>query len=74
VDLEQKVPFYRERHNLKPGITGWAQLCYPYGSSDSDALEKLQYDLYYVKNHTLLFYLVILVQTVEVVVWGKGAR
>ena len=74
VDLEQKIPFYRERHNLKPGITGWAQLCYPYGSSDADALEKLQYDLYYVKNHTLLFYLVILVQTVEVVIWGKGAR
>ena len=74
VDLERKIPFYRERHNLKPGITGWAQLCYPYGSSDAEALEKLQYDLYYVKNHTLLFYLAILVQTVEVVVWGKGAR
>jgi len=74
VDLEERVPFYRERHNLKPGITGWAQLCYPYGSSEKDAREKLQYDLYYVKNHTLLFYLAILVQTVEVVVWGKGAR
>jgi sugar transferase (PEP-CTERM system associated) len=74
VELEQKIPFYRERHNLKPGITGWAQLCFPYGSSDADALEKLQYDLYYVKNHTLLFYLVVLVQTVEVVIWGKGAR
>ena len=72
--LEQKIPFYRERHNLKPGITGWAQLCYPYGSSEADAREKLQYDLYYVKNHTLLFYLAILAQTVEVVVWGKGAR
>ena len=72
--LEQTIPFYRERHNLKPGVTGWAQLCYPYGSSERDALEKLQYDLYYVKNHTLLFYLAILVQTVEVVVWGKGAR
>lgn len=74
VDLEQRIPFYRERHNIKPGITGWAQLCYPYGSSEADAREKLQYDLYYVKNHTLLFYLAILVQTVEVVVWGKGAR
>jgi sugar transferase (PEP-CTERM system associated) len=74
VDLEQRIPFYRERHNIKPGITGWAQLCYPYGSSEADAREKLQYDLYYVKNHTLLFYLAVLIQTVEVVVWGKGAR
>lgn len=74
VHLERQIPFYRERHTIKPGITGWAQLCYPYGSSDKDALEKLQYDLYYVKNHTLLFYLAVLVQTVEVVLWGKGAR
>jgi sugar transferase (PEP-CTERM system associated) len=74
VDLEDSIPYYAERHNLKPGITGWAQLCYPYGSSEKDAREKLQYDLYYVKNHSLLFYLAILVQTVEVVVWGKGAR
>ena len=59
---------------MKPGITGWAQLCYPYGASDKDALEKLQYDLYYVKNRSLLFDLAILVQTVEVVIWGKGAR
>ncbi|MGQ0384010.1 MAG: TIGR03013 family XrtA/PEP-CTERM system glycosyltransferase [Gammaproteobacteria bacterium] len=74
VELEERIPYYTERHNLKPGITGWAQLCYPYGSSEKDAREKLQYDLYYVKNHSLLFYLAILVQTVEVVVWGKGAR
>lgn len=73
-ELEQKIPYYRERHTVKPGITGWAQLCYPYGSSEKDALEKLQYDLYYVKNRSLLFDLAILVQTVEVVVWGKGAR
>ncbi|MCU0974401.1 MAG: TIGR03013 family PEP-CTERM/XrtA system glycosyltransferase [Burkholderiales bacterium] len=72
--LEQKIPYYRERHTVKPGITGWAQLCYPYGSSEKDALEKLQYDLYYVKNRSLLFDLAILVQTVEVVLWGKGAR
>ena len=70
----EKIPYYRERHVIKPGITGWAQLCYPYGSSDQDATEKLQYDLYYVKNHSLLFYLAILVQTVEVILWGKGAR
>jgi sugar transferase (PEP-CTERM system associated) len=72
--LEQKIPYYRERHTVKPGITGWAQLCYPYGSSEKDALEKLQYDLYYVKNRNLVFDLAILVQTVEVVIWGKGAR
>ncbi len=73
-ELEQKIPYYRERHTVKPGITGWAQLCYPYGSSEKDALEKLQYDLYYVKNRSLIFDLAILVQTVEVVLWGKGAR
>jgi sugar transferase (PEP-CTERM system associated) len=72
--LEKKIPYYRERLTVKPGITGWAQLCYPYGSTEKDALEKLQYDLYYVKNRSLIFDLVILVQTVEVVLWGKGAR
>jgi sugar transferase (PEP-CTERM system associated) len=72
--LNERIPYYRERHSIKPGITGWAQLCYPYGSSEQDATEKLQYDLFYVKNHSLLFYLAILVQTVEVIVWGKGAR
>ena len=70
--LEQRIPYYRERHAVKPGITGWAQLCYPYGSSEEDAAEKLQFDLYYVKNHTLLFDLVIMLQTAEVVLWGKG--
>jgi sugar transferase (PEP-CTERM system associated) len=73
-ELNERIPYYRERHSVKPGITGWAQLCYPYGSSERDALEKLQYDLYYVKNRSLLFDLAILVQTVEVVLWGKGAR
>ncbi len=72
--LNTKIPLYRERHCIKPGITGWAQLCYPYGSNEKDAAEKLQYDLFYVKNRTLLFYLAILVQTVEVILWGKGAR
>jgi sugar transferase (PEP-CTERM system associated) len=72
--LEQRIPYYRERHTVKPGITGWAQICYPYGSTEKDAVEKLQYDLYYVKNRSLIFDLVILVQTVEVVLWRKGAR
>lgn len=73
-EFEQTIPYYRERHTVKPGITGWAQLCFPYGASAEDAAEKLQYDLYYVKNHSLLFDLVILLQTVEVVLWRKGAR
>jgi sugar transferase (PEP-CTERM system associated) len=72
--LSAKIPYYRERHCVKPGITGWAQLCYPYGASEQDALEKLQYDLYYVKNKTVLFDLIILLQTAEVVLWRKGSR
>lgn len=73
-ELEGKIPYYTYRHSIKPGITGWAQLCYPYGSSVEDATQKLQYDLYYVKHHSLLFDLAILLQTVEVVCMGKGAR
>jgi sugar transferase (PEP-CTERM system associated) len=73
-ELSETIPYYRERHCVKPGITGWAQLCYPYGSSERDAREKLQYDLYYVKNHSLVFDLMILLQTVEVVLLGKGGR
>lgn len=72
--LREDLPYYMERHRVKPGITGWAQLCYPYGSSQKDAFEKLQYDLYYVKNRTLLFDIIILIQTAEVVLWQKGAR
>jgi sugar transferase (PEP-CTERM system associated) len=72
--LSESIPYYSERHWVKPGITGWAQLCYPYGASERDALEKLQYDLYYVKNHSLLFDIMVLAQTAEVVLLGKGAR
>jgi sugar transferase (PEP-CTERM system associated) len=72
--LADKVPYYVQRHSVRPGITGWAQLCYQYGSSEQDALEKLQYDLYYIKNNSFLFDLAILVQTAEVVFMGKGAR
>lgn len=72
--LQEKIPYYGERHQVKPGLTGWAQICYPYGASDTDAFEKLQYDLYYVKNHNLFLDLTILLQTAEVVLWGKGAR
>jgi lipopolysaccharide/colanic/teichoic acid biosynthesis glycosyltransferase len=63
-----------ERHILKPGITGWAQLRYPYGSTRKDALEKLQYDLYYVKHQSLVLDIVIMLQTIEVIIWRKGAR
>ena len=73
-ELSEKIPYYYERHCVKPGLTGWAQLSYPYGSSEKDALEKLQFDLYYVKNQSFSFDLMILLQTVEVVLWGKGAR
>lgn len=70
----ETIPYYAERHRVKPGITGWAQLCYPYASGYKDAIEKLQYDLYYVKNYSLFLDFLIMLQTVEVVVWGKGAR
>lgn len=73
-EFKEKIPFYDQRHRIKPGITGWAQLCYPYGASVDDAKEKLQYDLYYLKNHSLLLDLIILLQTVEVVLVGEGAR
>jgi lipopolysaccharide/colanic/teichoic acid biosynthesis glycosyltransferase len=72
--LSQKIPYYQERHSVKPGITGWAQLSYPYGSSDKDAMEKLEYDLYYIKYKSLVFDLMVMLQTAEVVLWGKGAR
>jgi lipopolysaccharide/colanic/teichoic acid biosynthesis glycosyltransferase len=72
--LVQTIPYYQERHYVKPGITGWAQLCYPYGASEKDALAKLEFDLYYVKNRSLIFNLMILLQTVEVVLWQKGSR
>ena len=70
--FSETIPFYAERHRVKPGITGWAQLCYPYGSSYEDAIEKLQYDLYYIKNYSSFLDLLIMLQTVEVVLWGKG--
>ena len=73
-ELVEQIPYYNERHRVKPGLTGWAQLCYPYGASIEDAEQKLQYDLYYIKNHGLFFDLYIMVRTVEVVLLGKGVR
>lgn len=72
--LAVQIPYYALRHTVKPGITGWAQLRYAYGASVKDAEEKLKYDLYYVKNHSLMFDLLVLLQTFEVVIFGKGAR
>lgn len=72
--LAQRIPYYEERHRVKPGITGWAQINYQYGASERDAVEKLQYDLYYVKNYSLFLDLLILIQTVQVILWGKGAQ
>ena len=72
--LAASIPYYAERHRVKPGVTGWAQLLYSYGSDEEDARRKLEYDLYYVKHVGLMLDLVILLQTVEVVVFGKGAR
>ena len=73
-ELARSIPFYRERHFVKPGITGWAQVCYSYGSSQSDAQKKLEYDLYYVKHHSLAFDLVVLLQTVEIILFRIGSR
>jgi sugar transferase (PEP-CTERM system associated) len=72
--LTRDIPFYAVRHSVKPGLTGWAQVRYQYGSTFEDSVHKLQYDLYYVKNHTLFLDIVILFQTVGVVLTGKGAR
>lgn len=72
--LTQDIPYYSVRHSVKPGITGWAQVRFDYGATVEDAKQKLQYDLYYVKNHTLFLDLMILFETVSVVLTGKGAR
>lgn len=72
--LTKEIPFYAVRHSVKPGVTGWAQVRYHYGATVEDSAEKLQYDLYYVKNHSLFLDLVVLFETVGVVLTGKGAH
>ena len=73
-ELAKEIPYYHERHAVKPGITGWAQVCYPYGASIEDSSQKQEFDLYYIKNHTIFLDMLILCQTAEVVLFGKGAR
>jgi len=72
--LTEQIPFYAVRHSVKPGLTGWAQVRYSYGATVEQSVKKLEYDLYYVKNHTLVLDLVILLETVRVVLLGEGAR
>ena len=72
--LESQIPYYRERFSVKPGITGWAQVCYPYGASVEDAKEKLNYDLFYIKNMSVFFDLMIVLKTIKTVIFGEGAR
>jgi sugar transferase (PEP-CTERM system associated) len=72
--LNKEIPYYSLRHSIQPGITGWAQICYPYGDSERDAIEKLQYDLYYIKNMSFLFDLQIIFESLKVVLLGRGAR
>jgi lipopolysaccharide/colanic/teichoic acid biosynthesis glycosyltransferase len=72
--LLAKIPYYSLRHNIKPGVTGWAQICYPYGASEEDALRKLEYDLYYLKNLSVTLDMWIVFQTIKTVLFQKGAR
>lgn len=72
--LAEEIPFYEQRHLIPPGLTGWAQIKYPYGSSIEDARQKLQYDLYYIKNQSLLLDAVVLFETVKTILFGRGAR
>jgi sugar transferase (PEP-CTERM system associated) len=72
--LEQTLPYYRERHLVKPGLTGWAQIRFPYASTEQEAREKMEYDLFYVKNFSVLFDLAIVFETVKIVLFGRGAR
>jgi sugar transferase (PEP-CTERM system associated) len=73
-ELARQIPYYGERHRMKPGITGWAQINFPYGASVADAKRKLEFDLYYIKNHSLFLDALILLETARVVLWREGAR
>ena len=70
--LAQEIPYYQQRHLIAPGLTGWAQIKYPYGASIEDARQKLQYDLYYIKNQSLILDAIILFETIKIIVFGRG--
>src|SRR5215813_11628095 len=72
--LALEIPYYEQRHLIAPGLTGWAQIKYPYGASIEDARQKLQYDLFYIKNHGLVFDAIILFETVKIILFGRGAQ
>ena len=72
IELKEKLPYYNLRHLVRPGITGWAQILYPYGASVEDAMEKLQYDLYYIKNYSVAMDIIIILKTIRVILLGKG--
>ena len=72
--LERIIPYYKERFTVKPGLTGWAQVCYGYGDSMEDAMEKLNYDLFYIKNYSIFMDFFIIIRTVKIVLFGVGAR
>ena len=72
--LAEEIPYYEQRHLIAPGLTGWAQIKYPYGASIEDARQKLQYDLFYIKNHGLVFDAIILFETVKIILFGRGAQ
>jgi lipopolysaccharide/colanic/teichoic acid biosynthesis glycosyltransferase len=72
-ELAREIPYFLERLCVKPGLTGWAQVCYPYGNTKADAIQKLQYDLYYIKNMSAIFDLAVILQTVKVVLLRRGA-
>jgi lipopolysaccharide/colanic/teichoic acid biosynthesis glycosyltransferase len=72
--LQEQYPYYGERHRMRPGLTGWAQISYQYGDSPEDAYRKLEYDLYYVKNYSIFLDLLIILHTIHVVLTGKGAH
>jgi exopolysaccharide biosynthesis polyprenyl glycosylphosphotransferase len=73
-ELLQQLPYYGQRHRVRPGISGWAQINYPYGASVEDARAKLTYDLYYIKNYSIFLDMIILIETIRVVLWPRGVR
>jgi len=72
--LNKEIPFYEHRHLVHPGLTGWAQIKYPYGASIEDARRKLEFDLYYIKNQSITLDMIILLETIKTIMFGRGGR